>query len=168
MRLFNDKQCWLSPKSKQKAGETIAFWVLLGVIAGVAAVTVAARWLQKKSEQEAEPAPALTRPVKPPAPPPAPAAVADKPAKAERPHAPALPPADDLTKIKGIGPKISGWLNEAGITTFEQLAVATPAQITGILHEAGYRRANPTTWPQQAALAAAGKWDELKQLQSSG
>jgi hypothetical protein len=28
-----------------------------------------------------------------------------------------------------------------------------------------YRIHNPKTWPQQAALASDGKWDELKALQ---
>lgn len=68
--------------------------------------------------------------------------------------------ADDLTRIEGIGPKMAQVLGEAGITTFAQLADASPAQLREILNAAGnrYRMIDPTTWPQQAALAAAGDW----------
>ena len=75
--------------------------------------------------------------------------------------------ADDLTKIEGIGPKISGLFIAAGITTFAQLAKTPVSTLSDILHKAGSRYAshNPGTWPQQAQLAADGKWDELKALQ---
>ncbi len=74
---------------------------------------------------------------------------------------------DDLTKIEGIGPKISGLFIAAGITTFAELAKTPVATLSDILHKAGSRYAshNPGTWPQQAQLAADGKWDELKALQ---
>ncbi len=74
---------------------------------------------------------------------------------------------DDLKKIEGIGPKIEQLLNAAGISTFAELAMADVEQIKEVLNEAGsrYKMHDPTTWPQQAALAAAGKWDELKTLQ---
>ncbi len=75
--------------------------------------------------------------------------------------------ADDLTIIEGIGPKISGWLNEAGITTFAQLAATPPEKIEEILLNAGHRIANPGTWPEQAALAAAGPWAELNIMQDN-
>ena len=76
---------------------------------------------------------------------------------------------DDLKKIEGIGPKIASLLNDAGITTFAGLSESSVEKLNEILEEAGSRYAshNPTTWPQQAALAAAGKWDELKTLQES-
>lgn len=75
--------------------------------------------------------------------------------------------ADDLKKIEGIGPKIAEKLGEAGINTFSELADADLDTLKGILEEAGsrYRMHDPTTWPEQASLAAAGKWDELKELQ---
>ena len=74
---------------------------------------------------------------------------------------------DDLTKIEGIGPKISGLFIAAGITTFAELAKTPVATLSDILHKAGSRYAshNPSTWPEQAQLAADGKWDELKALQ---
>jgi molybdopterin-containing oxidoreductase family membrane subunit len=74
---------------------------------------------------------------------------------------------DDLKKIEGIGPKISELLIAGGIPTFSKLANTDPAVIKEILTNAGnrYKMHDPTSWPEQAALAAAGKWDELKDLQ---
>lgn len=74
---------------------------------------------------------------------------------------------DDLKKIEGIGPKIEQILHEGGITTFAQLAESDAEQVKELLTAAGPRYAihNPATWAKQAALAAAGKWDELKELQ---
>lgn len=74
---------------------------------------------------------------------------------------------DDLKKIEGIGPKIAELLSTGGFDTFAKLSEANVDDLQNILSEAGSRYAshNPTTWPQQAALAAADKWDELKELQ---
>ena len=76
---------------------------------------------------------------------------------------------DDLKRIEGIGPKISGVLQEAGIMTYIQLADAGVSRLEEILEEADprlRRLANPATWPEQAALAAAGEWDALQALQN--
>ncbi|MFK7923518.1 MAG: 50S ribosomal protein L17 [Bacteroidia bacterium] len=75
--------------------------------------------------------------------------------------------ADKLTKVEGIGPKISGLLIDAGITTFAALAETEVERIKEILAAAGsrYKSHDPSTWPKQAELAAAGKWDELKTWQ---
>ena len=75
---------------------------------------------------------------------------------------------DDLKKIEGIGPKIASMLNDAGFNTFADLAAANPEKVSEILVEAGgnrYKAFDPATWPQQATLAAAGKWEELQKLQ---
>jgi ribosomal protein L30 len=73
--------------------------------------------------------------------------------------------ADDLEQIEGIGPKIAGVLTAAGIVTFADLAAADTSRLTEILQqEPNLRSADPGTWPEQAALAAAGKWDEFKAL----
>ena len=87
-------------------------------------------------------------------------------AAAPAPTAPSGKP-DDLKKIEGIGPKISELLAAGGIPTFQALADANIDAVKAILEAAGprYRIANPTTWAQQAGLAAAGKWDELSSLQ---
>lgn len=74
---------------------------------------------------------------------------------------------DDLTKIEGIGPKVAEHFNKAGITTFAQLAASDLKTLKDILSAAGprYKMRNPSTWPQQAKLAAKGNWDKLKALQ---
>lgn len=110
---------------------------------------------------------------------PAPAA-AEEPAAAAAPgdliveepaaQAPLPGAADDLKLIEGIGPKIAGVLAEAGILRFAQLAASDVDRLRSILGEADHRLlrlADPTTWPQQARLAAAGEWDALTELQES-
>lgn len=76
-----------------------------------------------------------------------------------------LPVADNLEKIEGIGPKINDVLHAAGIRTFAELAAADVERLRAIMLEAGLRVNDPTTWPEQAALAAAGKWEEFQALQ---
>lgn len=80
----------------------------------------------------------------------------------------APPQPDDLTKIEGVGPKISGLLQAAGIKTFADLSTAEVSKLQQILDEAGprYQLADPSTWPDQAKLATAGKWDELEAMQN--
>jgi large subunit ribosomal protein L17 len=81
--------------------------------------------------------------------------------------APIVAEGDDLKIIEGIGPKIADLLVAAGISTFAELAAATPEAIKAILEAAGpqYNIHDPQTWPAQSQLAADGKWDELKTLQ---
>ncbi len=93
-----------------------------------------------------------------------------EPAKAEKAAAKIeteVVEADDLKKIEGIGPKIAEIFNEAGINTYADLAAASEDKLKEILVDAGSRYAskNPSTWPQQAKLAADGNWNELKELQ---
>lgn len=79
--------------------------------------------------------------------------------------APALNGAkDDFTTIEGIGAKISEILYANGIATFQSLAQAQTDALNSILAKAGsrYRAHDPSTWPEQAKLAAQGRWDELK------
>lgn len=85
------------------------------------------------------------------------------PAEEEKPTEP-----DDLTRVEGIGSKISSVLQAAGINTYTALASTDAAQIRLILGDESpnlLRLADPTTWPQQAELAAAEDWDRLDQLQ---
>ena len=74
---------------------------------------------------------------------------------------------DDLEIVEGIGPKIAGLLNDAGVYYFYELAGMTPTQIQAILDKAGpnYQLAKPDTWPEQSAMAAANRWAELRRLQ---
>lgn len=151
-----------SPESSlaEEGGNPWWIWLLIIVVL-VAFVAFMIWWWRGSREEEVEtPAPksaAIAEPVaeaaveeEPPAPPPAP------------------PEPDDLKRIEGIGPKISGVLNAAGITTFAQLADASAGQIEQILEAADpnlLRLAKPATWPEQARLAAGGQWEELEALQ---
>lgn len=76
---------------------------------------------------------------------------------------------DDLTKIEGVGPKVMEVLVESGIATYADLAKTESTKIAEILIEANsrYKMFDPTTWPEQAQLAAADKWDELKVWQDA-
>jgi predicted flap endonuclease-1-like 5' DNA nuclease len=74
---------------------------------------------------------------------------------------------ENLKLIEGIGPKIESFLKEDGIDTFEKLAKAIPETIQAMLIAKGgtrYNANNPTTWPEQAALAAKGDMAALKAL----
>ena len=72
---------------------------------------------------------------------------------------------DDLSVIEGIGPRLESVLKAAGITTYQKLAETRPGRLETIMREAHTRMANPSTWPEQAALAADGRWQELRDLQ---
>jgi predicted flap endonuclease-1-like 5' DNA nuclease len=71
---------------------------------------------------------------------------------------------DDLTVLIGVGPKIAAVLKTAGIETFAKLEHADPQALKDILQAANVRLANPASWPEQARLAAAGKWEEMKEV----
>ena len=76
-------------------------------------------------------------------------------------------PQEDLKAIEGIGPKIEELLYAAGITSYAVLGSTPVSQIQEILVQAGGLVAtrDPSTWPDQAKLAAAGEWDKLKAWQ---
>jgi len=74
---------------------------------------------------------------------------------------------DDLTKIEGIGPKIQELMHKAGISTFKKLSNSKISVLKDILSKAGPRFTmhDPSSWPEQSSLAAAGKWKKLEKLQ---
>ncbi len=75
---------------------------------------------------------------------------------------------DDFRPIEGIGPSISSLLHREGINTFSQLQHTPIDRLYEILDQAGIRQiTDPTTWSEQAALCAEGKWDELTELQKT-
>lgn len=76
------------------------------------------------------------------------------------------PKADELEVIEGIGPKIAMLLYDSGIFTFRDLAITPVYKIQEILDEAGpqFARHDPSTWTQQAKLAAEGRWSDLEAL----
>ncbi|MCS6828471.1 MAG: helix-hairpin-helix domain-containing protein, partial [Caldilinea sp.] len=94
---------------------------------------------------------------------------ASTPVGAEQAPAADEPAADNLQIIEGIGPKIAELLAQNGITSFADLAAASPEDLRKMLLAAGRRFAvtDPTTWPEQAALAAKGDLEALKALQAS-
>ena len=75
--------------------------------------------------------------------------------------------ADDLTKIEGVNKKVEALLSKENIKTFKDLGKSTIKKLQLILDAAGskFTVINPATWPKQAKLAAAGKWEELSKLQ---
>lgn len=74
-------------------------------------------------------------------------------------------PADDLTVLEGIGPKVAKVLNEAGITSFADLAHADAVKVQERLNVAGMQMMNPEGWIEQAKLAAEGDTEGLAKLQ---
>jgi predicted flap endonuclease-1-like 5' DNA nuclease len=77
---------------------------------------------------------------------------------------------DDLKRIEGIGPKIASVLQAAGIATYARLADTEVERLEEILEADSprlRRLAHPGTWPEQAALAAAGEWEALAALQGT-
>ena len=87
-------------------------------------------------------------------------------AKAKKAKAKKSDAADDLKKIEGIGPKIASVLADEGVTTFAQLAEMSVDQVKETLKgKVRFPSSSVETWAEQAALAAAGKWDELDKLQ---
>ncbi len=73
---------------------------------------------------------------------------------------------DDLTVIRGIGPKIAGVLDAAGVTTYAKLAATPVSKLQEIMLRAGLRLAQPQSWPEQARLAASGDLEALQSYQN--
>lgn len=76
---------------------------------------------------------------------------------------------DDLEKIEGIGPKMRVALNEIGITTFAELASYTGTELRIKLQESNVNTdlLFVESWPAQAALASAGRWNALRYIQDA-
>jgi predicted flap endonuclease-1-like 5' DNA nuclease len=72
---------------------------------------------------------------------------------------------DNLAELEGIGAKVNTLLQQAGITTFSQLAQTDVQKLTEILGANGLQFMDPSSWPQQAKLASENKSDELRTLQ---
>jgi F-type H+-transporting ATPase subunit gamma len=94
----------------------------------------------------------------------APVAVATAPAKTGK----KTKVGDDLQQLEGIGPKMEAALKAAGLDTYEKIANASEDALRAAI-EAGGMTLSPRlgSWPEQARLAADGKWDALKALQDS-
>ncbi len=87
-------------------------------------------------------------------------AASDKPRIAE----PASGPADDLRRIKGLGPKLAALLDDLGVTRFDQIAAWSDADIAEIDAHLGQfaGRITRDAWVEQAAFLARGDADGFK------
>lgn len=153
-------------------------WVL--VILGVVVIAIALWWLAGSGnkvegdkpgaplEKTAEDvSPVITGPAVAPIDIPPPPAVEDAPPLIEpetstESSAPirAVPagPADELTRMKGVGPKVAALLNGMGVTRFDQIAAWNDADVARIDAELGAfkGRIARDQWIEQARLLAAG------------
>lgn len=85
------------------------------------------------------------------------AAIEPPPVLAEAPPAPA-DEGDDLTRIKGLGPKISTALRALGVTRYAEIAAWTDEDVARIDAQLGAfaGRATRDNWIEQARLLAGG------------
>ncbi len=148
----------------EDSGNPWWIWILV-LLALVLFAAVVLWWARGSGEEgkevfQAEPEPSVPAQV---------AGVEEQEKPLRAPAAPSTPAAaDDLKRIEGIGPKISSLLQAAGITTFAQLAATGGERLRQILEAENpnlLRLADPSTWPEQARLAAAGDWTALEKLQ---
>ena len=159
----------MSAENHEENGGGFSWWWILPWLAAGLAALFYLLWIRRRDGAEIQPVRIdlsfIRGAVPPEEPEPAPAAPPAEPAPpSEEPEVEAPAKPDDLTTISGIGPKIAGLLQEQGVKTFNQLAGITPAGLREMLESANVRLADPTTWPEQARLAAAGKMDELKEF----
>jgi predicted flap endonuclease-1-like 5' DNA nuclease len=124
---------------------------MAGAMAGVAEI-VAVTAQDEVEELEARAAEMEVVPEVPPAPEP-------EAAPQSEPH-PAGEPAgaDDLSRIKGLGPKLQALLPTLGITSFAQIAALDDAALDGLDARLGAFAGRPRrdSWVEQATFLAAG------------
>jgi predicted flap endonuclease-1-like 5' DNA nuclease len=112
---------------------------------------------------DAAPAAAKEAPAPKPAPEPiaapAPVPIAQAPVPAPAPTPAATASADDIARIKGVGPKLVALLGELGVTTFAQIAAWSDADVERIDAQLGRFKGRITRdqWIEQAKLLAAGE-----------
>lgn len=135
--------------------------LLLGLLLLAVAVFVAFRLLHSPKPLTPPAAPEREAPA--PSPVAAPAAgPAEATATAADTPSPYLPApegeADDLARIKGIGPKLSARLKELGVFHYRQIAGWTPDQLALVDSELGQFQGRPERdqWQSQASLLASG------------
>jgi len=71
---------------------------------------------------------------------------------------------EDLKVIEGIGPKIENILKAHSIYSYVDLAAIPISTLKSLLESGGISSDlhEPQTWPQQALLAAQGRWVDLE------
>ena len=92
---------------------------------------------------------------------------AEKPATLEGPRDGS---ADDLKKIKGVGPKMEGLLNSMGFFHFDQVAAWTDAEVAWVDDNLeGFKgRVSRDNWVEQAKLLASGGETEFSKKVGEG
>jgi predicted flap endonuclease-1-like 5' DNA nuclease len=118
------------------------------------------------------PAPAAA-PAPAPAPEPAPAPAAADPGPGTRPEAldgPRDGGADDLKKIKGVGPKLEKLCNKLGFYHFDQIAAWTADEVAWVDQNLeGFKgRVTRDNWVEQARLLASGGETEFSKKVDKG
>lgn len=147
-------------------------WVL--VLLGVIVVLVALWWLVGSSktveadtpaatlEKREEISPVVTGPAVAPIDVPPPVEIEPiKPepeALVEAIHPIPAGPADELTRMKGVGPKVAALLNGLGVTRFDQIATWSDDDVARVDAQLGAfkGRIARDLWVEQARLLAAG------------
>lgn len=111
------------------------------------------------SPEERKPEPGLAAPARPAAEQGGGGDAGPDPAPASDPGTPAADGGDDLTRIKGLGPRLAEQLRAQGITRFAQIASLDEAGIDRIDATLGrfQGRIRRDQWVRQAALLAAGE-----------
>jgi len=76
---------------------------------------------------------------------------------------------DDLKEIPGIGPNVEDLCHGIGIRTWFDLSTTEASLLHTMLIDAGprFRPHDPSLWPEQARLLAAGRWEEFRRLGES-
>src|SRR5690606_20295615 len=79
-------------------------------------------------------------------------------APAPQPEPVAAPAADELTRMKGVGPRLADRLNGIGVTSFAQIASLSPAEAAELDSKLGdfQGRLERDRWIEQARFLAAG------------
>jgi predicted flap endonuclease-1-like 5' DNA nuclease len=127
------------------------------LVVAVAAIVFVILLLLRRSARPSDTAETVSA-----APPPSPTApVQDSAPLAAAPPAASADTADsdELTQIKGLGPKAAGLLNQRGIARFDQIAGWTESDIEAIGAALGGRqeRIARDRWIEQAGLLARGE-----------
>ncbi|CAM4119924.1 hypothetical protein ACU8V7_12975 [Zobellia nedashkovskayae] len=74
---------------------------------------------------------------------------------------------NDLKVVEGIGPKIEGLFQAAGVKTWKALSETSVAKCQEVLKGGGdrYKIHDPASWPMQSKMCYEGKWAELAKWQ---
>lgn len=129
----------------------------------VTAAPVTEQTIAEKPAPEPTPAPAAETapalPVEPPPPPPTPPVAPPAPTIADADII-ATPSTggDDLTRLKGLGPKVAARLNELGVTSLTQLAALSPTEAEALDAQLGTFKGRMARdrWIEQASYLSKG------------